>query len=203
MSDEVFPVLRGLTWNCIKQPEFSTLIQTGSTGIEKRAQLWHYPRWSFELKYEFIENNPFVTGLIKGDLASIMSFFLKRKGRFESFYYADPDDTKLVDQLIGIGDGTNKVFQAIRTINGFTEPVFKFNGTPIMTVGGEPYPWFTVDNKGLITLSEAPALGKEVVLSGYFYFRVRFKQDMQEYSKFYSNLWLLKKCEFISLKVNE
>jgi uncharacterized protein (TIGR02217 family) len=148
-----------------------------------------------------------VKGLIQGDLAAIMSFFLRRKGRFESFYLTDPDDNKLVNQLIGLGDGVNKNFQAIRTLGGgggFSEPIFKFNGTPTITVGGTLYESFAVDNMGIISFADAPELGSEIVITeGSFYFRVRFKQDIQEYSKFYSNLWNLKKCELISLKGDE
>lgn len=199
MSEAVFPELRGLSWERTKTAIWSTQVQTAGSGIEKRASLWSYPRWKFNLAYEFLEDD----GTTTGDLQRIIGFFNARRGSFESFLYYDPSDHLVQNQVIGRGDGQNTRFQLVRKYGGFIEPVRAVQGMPLITMDDDLNCDFVMDNYGLIEFWPAPPPGAVIAASFDFYYRVRFMNDESEVSNFMWNLWSLQKCEFISVKGRE
>jgi uncharacterized protein (TIGR02217 family) len=198
LSNVVFPVLNGLTWSRYKTPGFSTKIQTAISGKEMRAPYWTYPRWTFKLKYEFIEDN----GTTEGDLQKIAGFFLSRKGSFDDFLYQDPEDYIVTDQTIGVGDGVTTEFQLIRSFGGFVEPVFGIDAATLkLYLDGLETTAFTVNNYGLVTFTTAPDSSAAITADFNFYFRCRFTKDEMELEEFVQALYQLNTCEFKSLKL--
>jgi uncharacterized protein (TIGR02217 family) len=195
MSNAVFPVLPGLTWDVVKQPEFSTKVQTAASGKDATAAYWTYPRWTFKLSYELLR------GGSQTELNTILGFFLARKGQFDTWLYTDPSDYIVTGQQIGIGDGSTLAFQLLRTLGGFVEPMKNINGTPVIKIGGatQTTGW-SVNSSGLITFVAAPANGAIITADFSYYYRCRFLKDAAEFNQFMSDLWELKKCEFISVK---
>lgn len=199
MSEAVFPELKGLSWERTKTAIWSTQIQTAGSGVEKRASLWSYPRWKFNLSYEFLEDD----GTMTGDLQRIIGFFNARRGSFESFLYLDPSDHSVQDQIIGMGDGLNNRFQLVRNFGGFIEPVRALQSMPLVTMDGVLNCDFVMDNYGVIEFWPPPPQGAVIAASFDFYYRVRFVNDESEVNNFLMNLWSLQKCEFISVKGRE
>ena len=117
MSDNIFPELTGLSWSRSKSPIMSTNIQTSTSGKERRAVYYTYPRWKFSLTYEMIKDD----GTVTGDLQQIVGFFNNVYGSFDDWLYKDQNDYSVTDQAFGTGDGTTVAFQLLR----FPEPVLQ------------------------------------------------------------------------------
>ena len=195
MSNSIFPVLPGLTWDVVKQPEFATKVQTASSGKDATAAYWTYPRWTFKLSYELLR------GGSQTELNTLLGFFLAMKGRFDTWLYTDPSDYAVIGQQIGIGDSSTVAFQLIRTLGGFVEPMKNINGTPVIKENGvtRTTGW-SINSTGLITFTTPPTSGNILTADFSYYFRCRFMNDVAEFNQFMADLWELKKCEFISVK---
>lgn len=194
MSNTVFPSnIPGLAWDNTKTPVFSSVVRTAASGKELRAAFYSYPLWDFKLSYELLRNST-VNGI--NELKTVLGFFLSRQGKFDSFLYEDPYDCAIADQQIGIGNGSNKVFQLVRDFGGFLEPVMNVKQVDAIKVGGVATTDYSIDSKGKITLTTAPASGQVVTWSGGYYFRCRFKEDTAEARQFMYKLWDLKQLEF-------
>lgn len=194
MSNAVFPVLAGLKFDSVKSPGFSTKIQRAVSGRELRAAFMAYPLWTFKLVYEVLrddaENN---------ELKTLVGFFTARQGSFDSFLYTDPSDNAVTAQGFGTGNGVATQFQLIRAYGSFIEPVMNLNGTPsiyingVLKTAGTDY---TI-SAGMVTFAAAPANAAALTWTGSYYYRCRFLHDSVDFSQFVSNLWELKKCEFV------
>ena len=57
----------------------------------------------------------------------------------------------------------------------------------------------TLINAGYISMTAAPVNNATLLWSGSFYYRCRFEEDAQDFTKFMSVLWELKKVEFMSV----
>jgi hypothetical protein len=122
MSNQVYPVLPGLKFDVKKLPQFASLYQESVTGKDNVIALRAYPIYNFDLQYEAVRDTAAYP-----EFDSLFGFFLARQGRFDSWLFNDPDDNSVTQQLIGVGDGTNTTFQLLRTLGGFTEPVYWVN----------------------------------------------------------------------------
>ena len=174
MSSAVFPTLPGLAYSVFRTPIWSTLIQTAVSGKEQRCDLWSYPRWSWSLSFSVLRSD-----ITFAEWQTFVGFFNLRQGMFDPFLYEDVDDNSVSNQNIGVGNGSNKVFQLVRTLGGFVEPIpapniisdIQVDGS---TIGGA----YTVDPAtGLVTLTSAPGNGLLVTASFSYYWRCRFAQD--------------------------
>ena len=54
---EVFPVLDGLAYNSSKRPEFKSSVFEALSGKESRVSFRQYPKYSFALSFEFLDDN--------------------------------------------------------------------------------------------------------------------------------------------------
>lgn len=172
-------------------PERRTDVVVLGSGYEERNARWADSRRSYNAGYG-------VRSL--DDLHAIIAFFEERRGRLHGFRWRDPADWKscppegqpsAVDQVIGTGDGTNSVFQMVKTYGStfapwqrlITKPVaatvtVAVDGT-VRTAGTH----FTLDaTRGVVTFlpSHVPAAGA-VISAGYeFDVPVRFDSDRLE-----------------------
>jgi uncharacterized protein (TIGR02217 family) len=208
MSNAVFPVLAGLTWDVIKTPEFATSVQRGVSGREIRVQQRIYPLWTFQVQFELLRDDPTAQSPASpfNELKQLLGHFLIRAGQWDSFLYTDPSDSLVTDQAIGTGDGSNKNFQLVRAYGGFIEPVnnativtnVKDNGT-IKTPGTD----YNVSATGLVTFTSAPVAGHAITWTGTYYYRVRITTDTEDFKEFYSNLWENRSFSFVGSPMNK
>lgn len=196
MSNLIFPALPGLTCNVVRTPQWNTVIKRSASQREFRGQMATLPRWKYQLTYDVLRS-----GGNYSELQQLVGLFNRCGGSFDTFLYSDPDDSSVTDQVIGVGDGIATKFQLVRTYGGFVEPVFDLNGTQTIKLGGIPLgSGYSIDSKGMVTFSGAPANGVVVTWSGAYYWRCRFEQDSLDFSQFMRQLWEAKKVSFITCK---
>lgn len=203
MSNILFPTFRGLTWDVLKIPKFSTIIQTSASGREVRVTKRINPIWEFEFTYSILDDT-FIDGSGYSELKDLLGFFLQRQGSFDSFLYSDPTDYTVTNQSLGTGDGVTTQFQMVRSYGGFTEVMqnigviidVKVNGvTQTVSIN------YAINTTGLITFVTAPPMAATVTSSFVFFYRVRFKEDLQEFNNFVNNLWEVKQMRLVSVKI--
>lgn len=198
MSNAVFPTLPGLLWNTGKYPIFKTQVQEAISGRELRSAFQAYPMWSFNLSYESLRGDA-----VNNELKTLMSFFLARRGSWDSFLYSDPDFNSVTNYQFGLGDGSTTQFQLLREINGggsaFVEPVQNVNAITNIkkaTVALTNPTDYTIDSNGLVTFVTAPAVAASLTWTGTYYYRCRFLIDTAQFDQFMKQLWELKTCQF-------
>lgn len=202
MSDYVFPDIPGLKPDRPRRPAFSTKLQRAVSGREARAAFQAYPLVTFTLGFEFLRHG------VENDLRQIEGFFRARRGQYDSFLYADPADSSVTDQSLGVGDGSTVTWQAQRTFGygtgaTVTEPVENVASITNVKVAGVAAV-YTVSATGLITLtSGTPTVGQAVTWSGSYYYRCRFTHDDADFARFLEDLYNVKKIEFIGALQNK
>lgn len=131
MSNLVLPVFPGLTWNTTRKPLFSTVVKSSVSGREFRTAQYAYPIWQYRQSYEVLRSRTALP-----EMQQLLSFFNLHGGSFDSWRYLDPLDNAVSAYRFGTGDGVTKVFQLLRTIGSFTEPVYELKGYPLVYING-------------------------------------------------------------------
>lgn len=193
MSNVPLPTLAGLTWNTTKAPRFNTQVQTAVDLSELRASFASTPIWEFTRSYDLLRDN-----VANAELRSLGGFFLARYGSWDSWLFADPDDSVALLEPFGTGDGVTANFPLKRAFGVFTESVSNVANAPaIYKAGVLQSANYTVSNLGVVTFTPAPGANVALTWSGTYYFRCRFKEDAQEYRQFMSKLWDARLFEFV------
>jgi uncharacterized protein (TIGR02217 family) len=218
MSNILFPKIKGLAWNIVKTPTFSTEIQESLAGREVRIQNFQNPIWEYTLSYEYLLNDPRLRDESEQTpLETLVGFFLARGGQYDDFLLNESDLTDRLEdsvysgQPIGTGDGATQSFQIVRNIGGFLEAVQNpMNQTATVYVTGRAPQVqgtdYTIAN-GLVTFTLAPAPGASITADFIMLHRVRFHTGSSrsgkegiEFSNFYFNLYECKEVQLITVR---
>ena len=217
MSNLLFPKIRGLAWNIVKNPTFSTEIQESLAGREVRIQNFPNPIWEFTLSFEYLLNDPkFRDENEQTPLETLVGFFLARGGQFDDFLLNESDltgrleDSVYSGQPIGIGDGNTKSFQIVRNIGGFLEAVQNpMNQTASIYLNGSTKAQgadYTIAN-GIVSFTTAPSAGVNITADFIMLYRVRFHTGTSrsgkegiEFNNFYFNLYECNEVQLISVR---
>lgn len=211
MSTQVFPALAGLGWDVKRSQIWKTRAQEAIGGKETRLADWSYPRWEWELTFDFLRqagaNMQAATfaGSTYAEFATLAGFFNLRQGQFDSFLYTEPDDNTVAAQAIGTGDGTTTTFQLVRAFGGFVEPIFAPNTVSHVYRAGTDHSDWTVSNwgsatPGIVTFSPAPTSGQAITADFTYYFPCRFSADQLDFEKFMAAIYQGKSVKFRSIK---
>lgn len=197
-KDPFNSALPGLSFSVHKKPAFKTKITEAASGNEVRTAMMQYPRWEFELNYEFLEDSSGAESSLK----TIMGFFLARQGSYDSWLFKDPDDYTVTGGYCGEADGVTTEFPFCRTLGEFHEKVGQVDtANPInVYVDGvlvDPAD-YTVTLPNLIVFDSAPTSG-DVTADFQFFFACRFSEDEMDFEKFMDKLWSLQQCTFRSI----
>lgn len=197
MSNAVFPPLPGLGWSVKRTPLWKTRVQEAVSGKETRIADWSFPRWQWDLTYDFLRGDA-----THAEFQSLAGFLNQRQGMFDSFLYQDADDDAVVGQQLGIGDGVTSTFQLIRSLGGFVEPIIAPNIVSSVSLGGvvQGSGSYGVTSLGFVAFTTPPAIGVAIAADFSFYFRCRFLADSIDFEKFMTQLWRSKKVAFVSVK---
>lgn len=159
-------------------PRFMTTIIQFASGIEQRNQDWDQQRCEYDIGYG-IES--------KEDWMDVLSFFYARRGRHRGFRYKDWADYQATDEILGIGDDVNRVFQLQKTYGTYVRKILRpVNGTVKVYVDGvQRLAGFAINySTGVITFNAPigsdpvfPATGQVVSASFDFDVPVRFESD--------------------------
>lgn len=209
MSDELFPELPGLEWDLTKAPSFNTKIMTSVNGRELRASYQSVPKYDITLSFGFLRES-------KGrdELQQLESFFLERRGAFDSFLLKMPDDYQF--ECTYIGDGSAAIYQLYKSMHtsliplshseSKSQPVnpLMWNTKPVKSMWDsnvEKPMWnkatVGVTKDGQVLLSEPLEEGQSMTVTGTYYYRCRFKDDEQQYTNFMHKLWKTNKVQLI------
>lgn len=198
MALDKFPSLIGQGFIAEKTPVWKTRIAEAQTGRERRNRLWSYPRWRFRISYDVLRLTT-----TSPDLSTLWAFFNRMAGRAAEWAYLDPTDNAVTNQAFGVGDGTTRAFQLLRTVNAggflFTEPVRAVDGSPTCFAGGSPAS-ASADDNGVVTFATAPASGAVLSWTGTFLYHVRFDQDELSATQMMQQLWSQSGLSFVTVK---
>ena len=174
-------------------PERRTDIVTLGSGYEERNARWADSRRAYNAGYGVKSID---------DLYVVIGFFEERRGRLTGFRWRDHADWKsgqpshpctMLDQKIGVGDGTTTTFQLIKTYGSafapWTRTIKKpVIGTVLLAVDGivQPTPTAAIidHTTGLVTFTPGhiPAAGKAITAGFEFDVPVRFDTDKLDVS---------------------
>lgn len=209
MSNELFPELPGLEWDLTKTPTFNTKIMTSVNGRELRASYQAVPKYEISMSYAFLRENK-----NRKEFQILESFFLARRGAFDSFLFKMPDDFEFTCTFVG--DGVTTTFQLYKQMNNLRLPIGNVKAS---TQPANPNMWNSNSSKlmwdandqklmwnnstaqitadGKLILPEPLESGASITVSGTYYYRCRFKEDEQQYVNFMKKLWKASKVEFV------
>lgn len=146
-ADPFNSALPGLAFSVHKKPTFKTRISESASGFEVRNALMAYPKWDFELTYEFLEDSSGAESSLK----TILGFFLARQGAYDSWLFKDPDDYLCVNSTCGTPDGVTTTFYFCREMTGgFLERVGQVDLANTVTL------YLTVTETHLIPVTPGP-----------------------------------------------
>jgi len=197
MSSDVYPVLPGLTYTVHRQPTWKTQIQTSISGRETRIRRWLFPKYQYSLAYEFLRETTPLT-----EFSTLLGFFNEHGGSFDTWLFDDVDDNSIANQQIGVGDGTDKTFQLVRSFGGFVDPVTAPNAVSAVYINGvlQASGWSVDSSTGILTFVTAPGAGLSIAATFTFYWRCRFVDDQIDFEKFQNKLWQIGQVDFITVK---
>lgn len=196
MSNNLFPTLAGLAWPVHRQvlpPPVA--VKTTPSRREFRARDSSVPLYRWTLPFEFLrvsQANP--------DWQTLVGFYNQQGGPFDDFIFVDQLDQIVVNQTIGVGDGSTTVFQLARALGGFLEPVYAPVGSQTIQVAGSTVTPTSISATGVVTLASAPTAGQLVTWTGSFGWRVRFADEYADFEQFMAAFWALKKLTLLSIK---
>lgn len=194
----------------------NTIIQEATSGKELRANLWSYPRYRFELNFEFLRSASNTNNATLKEYEAIIGFLQAKAGNYDTFLFDCPDDNTATDMRFGTGNGSTTQFQLQRSLlpstfwsnppilwpyvgDGF-EPVFYTNGTPTIKVNGSTVTPTSISSTGLVTLSSAPANNVPITWSGSYYWKVRVEESEYEFTRIFNGIWELSEISLITVK---
>jgi uncharacterized protein (TIGR02217 family) len=163
------------------KPRYSTDIIPTDGGWEVRNSRWSYPLMSFEFNIE-----PGTRDENEHDvLDQFLEMFHACGGSAGAFRFNYWRDKPAVDQLLGVGDGSTKTFQLMRTytrgaVTRYRKITRPITGTVTAKVAGVVTVAAIDYSTGLLTFSVAPVLGAHVTASFENDVPVRFADDELE-----------------------
>lgn len=193
----IFPSLPGLGWSVTKSPRFATRIQRAVNGRELRALDQPYPVWNWTLTYPLLRDRndtraPSGPGIGYDELRMFAGFFLQQQGALQPFLFDDPTDDRVTAGLLGTGDSSTAIFQLVRAMGGFAEPITAPNTVSAVFFDGivQPASNYSVDPAtGLVAFTAPPPAGQAITADFTYFFRVRFADDTAEFENFMIQLW--------------
>lgn len=178
-------------------PSFNTTINPGFSGFEQRNRNWALTRAMFTIDLLTPPPSQF-NGTPQQFIDLIHSFFLVVGGRADAFRFFDHKDNSAVGQQIGVGDGSNRIFQLAKTytVGGrsytrtITKPIMAtvtdYQGNALANTvnvyfGGalvNPTLYSVDATTGLVTMiGPPPGVGVVVTADCKFHYPVRFDTD--------------------------
>lgn len=94
MTIETYPTSPAPSFSQIIEEAFQTIISKGDSGVAERNAIVRFPERIATLVYERNED---------ADFAGIHSFFRKRRGGFDPFWFFDLKKRLWVDEFVGVG----------------------------------------------------------------------------------------------------
>lgn len=193
-----FPNISTLGWSVTRTPIFESLISQHVDGREIRSPRMVYPRWQFELTYEYLDSKKALT------YQSFISFFQAMRGRDGRFAFTDPENNTVTAHHIGTGDGYRTTWPLSRPVGTiYEEPVGAVKAINNISINGTPTVAYSVwynDGWPSIKFDSPPVLGATITASFKYQFVCRFVNDQMTFEEFMAHFHNLRSCQFITVK---
>lgn len=166
----VFPLSATLTaFPRNRSPWVDSDNQRAYGGRSSNAPKWGFPLYKYELTFQLLRNDQ-----VNMEFQNFVGFWnqvMTTPGQY--FQYDDPEDDSVTAQLMGTGDGSTTIFQCVRTLGGFTDPVTApYFATPtLVTVdyGNVTDSVGTTVDDGAVTDPVGPIVDDGVISDTHFY----------------------------------
>lgn len=156
--------------------EFKTTIVEMASGAERRNAEWQQIRHRYSMSF---------LNITKSSYRNIKQLHMVARGRLNCFKFRDQLDFEADEEVFGIGDGVETVFQLIKqsSIDGvsYQRQVYVIEDATIY-VNGTPNAATVDPDRGIVTFSSAPAGSAVLTWTGTFAVWVRFDQDYLPFS---------------------
>lgn len=190
-------------WPFTKRVEFGGRVQRSIAGSEARALDQGWPVWTWVLTFPVLRDRNDSRAAARweyDELRTLLDFFLARVGPAGIFAFDDVTDNRITGQVLATGDGSTKIYQAVRSMGGFAEPIIFLREVTALCYDGVPtYPFGWDITTGLITAAAPAPLGAVVTADFTYYHRVRFTDDLQDFENLMVDLWQLGECKIQSV----
>lgn len=171
--DLYFPLNdKGLSWETTIQQTWEVVEQKSASGRRRTLCQQTLPGWQINVSY------PMIT---KAERDTLLGFYAQCRGKFESFFFSDPEQFHIEKQALV--KGTDGKYQLLSSYGGYVEPVEKVKDLKVFVNGVETQN-FTESN-GKITVSTSGT----VTASYDYYWKVCFTNNLsisQKFADYYS-----------------
>lgn len=194
MSNEVFSFEIDSPYG--EDIQFLTVVSESEGGKEQRYQKWIRPKRTFRIQLRARENNP--NSAVQSEADQIWRFYIRHKGRYDSFLFQNQSENPVTAETFGSGDGVRSVFYLGNKVSLGTGDAIITPGSAnvLRSIGGTgdylSFSSYSIDESiGQIT-TNSPLPSGDVLRATYnFRYRVRFKDDNLSRESFVANL-----CDF-------
>lgn len=212
---QYFPAAKfsGLKIDLTRSVEFDNTISRAASGREVGVSWREMPIITLDLSWDFLDANSLtVAQPIDGsaaytELAWLEGFFKAMHGDLLPFYLRvsdlpgrGPGASQVRGQKIGTGDGTTVNFQLFRTDGPFPEPVQMPDPAfaPVLYLDGvKQTSGVTLQPRGIIQFTTAPAVGKVITADFNWVYLCRFNESAAEFDQFAHLAW---ECKSLKLR---
>jgi hypothetical protein len=112
VSDYVLPLDQSRTGISIRRRLLTkTKVQEAASGKEWRTTWYSHPRYRYTIDFDFMR-----TATAYRELQELFRHLTAHQGAWDSFLFADPEDSVVTDHGFGLGDGATVAFQLQRTL---------------------------------------------------------------------------------------
>jgi uncharacterized protein (TIGR02217 family) len=163
-----------ISYGAVGGPVYSTDIVTTFSGHEQRNSNWQNARAKYNV----------ASGVkTESQWQALIAFFRARRGKAVGFRFKDWGDYKAINQQIGVGNGSNKIFQLSKIYSSGSAAVARdikkpVSGTVKIYVNSVLQASPAINHAtGVVTLATAPTNGAIVTADFEFDVPVRFDTD--------------------------
>jgi uncharacterized protein (TIGR02217 family) len=175
--------------------ETSTIVKRSASGRRIAISMFATPIYHFEFKYAGLSSAAKDVPLGKQSMQALQALYGTSGGQYGTFrlkkshYTKDTADSLAVTQPLGIGDGANKTFIFMRTIQtdyvaAFTEPVGIVEPLGLNVYVNGTLKTLTTDYSivwpNVLQFVAAPAAGSIITADFSWYFMCAFEEDTLE-----------------------
>jgi hypothetical protein len=183
-----------------------TTLGTTKSLREMRVMQQLYPLWDIEILFEELLDQtqnqiPYDDLVGYQQYQSLVQTWLMMYGQTGIFAFDAPWDDSRTDQIIGIGDSTQKDFTVFRTWGqasiATAEPVGMIGTVTNVKINGHVVNPNTYGiSRNFINFHTPPAANATITMTFGYYYVCRFVEDEQEFEEFSKNRWTVPSLKF-------
>jgi hypothetical protein len=185
-----FPSLTTLRSSMRVSPRFETDVASHASGRSSRRAKFFAPLLDFELSFDVVRSDA-----AHLEMQQIAGFFAALNGAATPFWFAPPDLSDVVGQILGHGDGSTSVFPLTMSIGQTNLAIAGTSGVSAVYLNGVAQPAIDWTLSGVypatIAFASAPFAGAIVAADFGALWLCRFADDALDFEEFMAMLFNL------------